>query len=666
MLVARYGITVCCDEDINKWDILKQMLDLDMLKDPNLCKSTLCCCPAPCLIDAVITLLPFCGAPNIVSVILTTPCQAPVLIDVIIDVPIIPTICYCYSVAYVGPEDITIHYIDCCCVEQTMILPGGQLPPGITAVCSTTPPITFDLPSGPCGCPEGFVYNPLTGLCESIVTEAPTLLNPTLINGITTQSPYYAIWGAVLYPDITSVTYPITANPAVGIPTSPAGSGVFPYFSYPQLIDGALNPLVPTGGIPPAPGNLTWGWDNIGVPPFTAGRLNVAGIWGGLLPDFEIEFCVDILTTKTYILGAGADDAYQITIDGVLVVDSTTSGFGFFSWALFPITLTAGIHKFKLKGIDTGLNFGLAFEIYDATFLQLQAVASPAALTSYIIFTTSSLIGRNVTTGPGTGYTCNIGCTLNSCGVAPICECITTAPYVPCLDVINEGLCGVADLCNPPPPQICTCWKISNIDNVPGSYTIDAVCPGGPFPIGSQGVLNPGAPDIFICSIAPPIVSGLVFTNMGPCDGYCGPIPPVCVCYQLDVSPLLGCIFTYTDCNGVVITDFTPVTNTSYICAQTVPVSTTCNLFPLPYTISSTPFTCTNGVCGPPFPCDCYQVRITDIIGLTHGFSYYDCNGLWSSVTLPDGTYYYCGSNFNTYLDPAIVITPAPGGCVGC
>lgn len=67
MLIKRYGITVCCDHNVDAWDIKKQVLDFELLTDPNLCKSTLCYCPAPCLIGAFITVNPTCIKPNLIS-----------------------------------------------------------------------------------------------------------------------------------------------------------------------------------------------------------------------------------------------------------------------------------------------------------------------------------------------------------------------------------------------------------------------------------------------------------------------------------------------------------------------------------------------------------------------------------------------------------------------
>ena len=293
-----------------------------------------------------------------------------------------------------------------------------------------------------CGCPDGYSYNPISGDCETSSLTPATNSNPIALTSTVTGSAYNTIWGAVLYPDITSASFPITASSTTGIPTSPPGSGVFPYFSYPQLRDALLTPLVSTGSIAPTSGNITWGWDNTGPIPLNPGRLNQAGVWPAGLPTNEwwgMDICQNIPTTKTYLIGIAADDAYKLSINGQLLIDSSAGPFGFFSWALFPITLNAGNNIFKVEGLDTGLNYGLAFEIYDATFPQLQAVASPAALTPYILFSTANLAGKIVTSGTTTGYVCNPGCTINFCGVVePECNCTDSVPYNPCCYLLTD------------------------------------------------------------------------------------------------------------------------------------------------------------------------------------------------------------------------------------
>ena len=39
MVVVRYGITICCDLDLDSLDIKKQELDLRTIFDPNLCET---------------------------------------------------------------------------------------------------------------------------------------------------------------------------------------------------------------------------------------------------------------------------------------------------------------------------------------------------------------------------------------------------------------------------------------------------------------------------------------------------------------------------------------------------------------------------------------------------------------------------------------------------
>jgi len=52
MLELRYGITTCCSEELTKWDIKKQLLDLKALYDEDLCRAELCC--PPCGVRAYI------------------------------------------------------------------------------------------------------------------------------------------------------------------------------------------------------------------------------------------------------------------------------------------------------------------------------------------------------------------------------------------------------------------------------------------------------------------------------------------------------------------------------------------------------------------------------------------------------------------------------------
>jgi hypothetical protein len=58
MVAKRYGITICCDHDIDKWDVKMQLLQLKALYDECLCISaatTSCPCTEPCNVAGVAT-----------------------------------------------------------------------------------------------------------------------------------------------------------------------------------------------------------------------------------------------------------------------------------------------------------------------------------------------------------------------------------------------------------------------------------------------------------------------------------------------------------------------------------------------------------------------------------------------------------------------------------
>lgn len=55
MVKQRYGVTICCDEDMDKWIIKKQELDLRALYDPTLCVCAIAKCCPPCDLTVKLT-----------------------------------------------------------------------------------------------------------------------------------------------------------------------------------------------------------------------------------------------------------------------------------------------------------------------------------------------------------------------------------------------------------------------------------------------------------------------------------------------------------------------------------------------------------------------------------------------------------------------------------
>lgn len=72
MVKNRYGITICCDHDVDKWDIKKQILDLKAIYDPALCRCFLPeCCPPTCVEATLQVFTPVaCPAPSAVDAVL--------------------------------------------------------------------------------------------------------------------------------------------------------------------------------------------------------------------------------------------------------------------------------------------------------------------------------------------------------------------------------------------------------------------------------------------------------------------------------------------------------------------------------------------------------------------------------------------------------------------
>lgn len=81
MIIDRYGVHMCCNEDVDKWDIKKQLLDLRALFDPTMCKSTLNSCCPPCDVVAIVQAFDPrpCPSPVITGIDLIVPgdCPAP-------------------------------------------------------------------------------------------------------------------------------------------------------------------------------------------------------------------------------------------------------------------------------------------------------------------------------------------------------------------------------------------------------------------------------------------------------------------------------------------------------------------------------------------------------------------------------------------------------------
>ena len=281
-------------------------------------------------------------------------------------------------------------------------------------------------PKPACECPEGFTDQ--DGECVKITTTTATYTGDLfpLVSG--SKSEYYCDAGLRLYPDITTMTWPILGN----------GSSNSNYTL--NQNNGAGPVVTPTANVQSA----VWGKSsNPCATGNTGGRLNIAGVWATGFPanqELSFEFCINIegSESKQYMIGIAGDNYVKFYVDGNLAVFLNTPGSSvttpFRNWHTFPITLAPGNHIIKLAGLNLGGDAAFAAEIYDITLSQFQATlmnpavalgncgTTPAQLEPYILFTTADMVDQEVPNPATPGeWVCPPGATLDICNGVPVC-----------------------------------------------------------------------------------------------------------------------------------------------------------------------------------------------------------------------------------------------------
>ena len=91
MLIKRYGLTICCEEDQINWQIKKQLLDFKALYDPELCKCFInSCCPPTCVEVELNVFNPtICPPPTNVVPLLSMPCLPPTNVIPLLEYPVL-------------------------------------------------------------------------------------------------------------------------------------------------------------------------------------------------------------------------------------------------------------------------------------------------------------------------------------------------------------------------------------------------------------------------------------------------------------------------------------------------------------------------------------------------------------------------------------------------
>jgi hypothetical protein len=337
----------------------------------------------------------------------------------------------CYTVTQLNTQD-SVFWAALPLISAEVIVNTG------TTNCKTA-----DCPSceEPCGaCPEGYLQVGNECVQEEIVPATYTgglmLLQP----GDNVSS--YNNFGIRLYDDISTYNLPIIgagATNATFTVRDTNGTGVV----IPQLANiqstlwGCSTPATCSTFILPS---STYG-----------GRLNKAGLWAPGYPDDTelcFEFCINIVTTKQYIVGIAGDNSVKFYIDGISTVQLNGNGSvtkPFNHWHAFPITLTAGEHTIRLCGINDSGNAAFAAEIYDIDLVTFQAtLLDPAVgpgncgnalidIDPYIIFSTFDYIGQLIPNPslPGV-WQCPDGSTPDYCTGIPQCIIQEKIPFPIC------------------------------------------------------------------------------------------------------------------------------------------------------------------------------------------------------------------------------------------
>ena len=271
-------------------------------------------------------------------------------------------------------------------------------------------------------CDRGFSL--IDGVCTKTTTTQATYSGTSYLIEAGNKSDAYCKYGLKLYPDITSLTFPLLSdgNPLIINEDNGAGSIVNPIISNLQ--------------------NNLWGvvGGNICTTGAIGGRLNKVGIWSTGWPnntELSFNFCINIEESKQYLIGIAGDNQVKLYLDGTLLINLTSSniswGGPFYNWHVFPITLLAGSHTIKLSGLNFSSLAAFGAEIYDINLTTFQANLTtgytnsgfcgntPSDLEPYIIFSTKDMIGLSVSSGDGQ-WICPEGYTLDECNGAPICK----------------------------------------------------------------------------------------------------------------------------------------------------------------------------------------------------------------------------------------------------
>jgi len=259
----------------------------------------------------------------------------------------------------------------------------------------------------PCDCTNtgvGYVVSPGGDQCELIEEEAPTITNPGYCLA-TSQNSAYGNYCSRIYTnafvDATLAIDPFTIVP-LGGGTNP---GIF------QQLTSVSQ------------------WANPGASS-TLGPLNREGVWVdsdcngtkdtlGVGVEATLAYSyTNVGATKTIYVGVGADNQFQLIVNGTVIATFGLGGdYQFRVWHIIPITVVPGANLINVVATGDGtVNDAVGMVVYDNTAAEIAAAASDLDLnipfashslrgTTYDIATCDAGYALDTSGGPG-NYVC--------------------------------------------------------------------------------------------------------------------------------------------------------------------------------------------------------------------------------------------------------------------
>lgn len=314
-----------------------------------------------------------------------------------------------------------------------------------------------------CFCFPPYSASPDNSDCILVLTASTSGSSSTLTALKAASSNVFGYMGTVFYENITSLNFPIKTSGNTGVYSTENGTPLYNTTCWVDASGRVLNIdeggpgagegssfAVPSGlpsnyygpAIFPSYSNNTTVWGRSS----TIGRLNYCGLWPTTSNPYNpvdtwIGFtaCIDIVESKTYYIGLGADDYFRVKLNGTLIIEVdpntivngaayTPHGLTFATWSMFPITLPSGPNYIELEGYNAGGTAAFGAEIYDANLYTLTSITDLEDLTGFTIFTTADLVGQPIPNAGSSGFTCPEGSVLNSCGSPEYCVRVVRVP----------------------------------------------------------------------------------------------------------------------------------------------------------------------------------------------------------------------------------------------